>query len=147
MNRGEKFKTNLKNNEHFGEISMHFNSPSWEKVRSNKYSIFGKIREEGISWIRFTFPGFFKALKENLKSYENPQIKQIQKFLDTIPFFKSLTSYRKLKLACKCKMFQFEPGSTLFKRGDPPRGLWIILRGFVVLKFTSCHLEVPVAVI
>ena len=49
MNRGEKFKTNLKNNEHFGEISMHFNSPSWEKVRSNKYSIFGKIREEGIS--------------------------------------------------------------------------------------------------
>lgn len=74
MNRGEKFKKHLKNNEHFGEISMHFKSPSWDKVRSNKYSIFGKISEEGIKRVRFTFPGFFKALKENLKTYTNPQI-------------------------------------------------------------------------
>lgn len=126
---------------------MHFNSPQWEKVRSNKYSIFGKIREEGINRIRFTFPGFFKALKEDLKTYSNPQIKQIQYILDKIPFFKTLNSYRKLKLACKCKMYQFEPGSFLYKRGDIPRGLWIILRGYVVLKFNSCHLEVPMAVL
>ena len=59
----------------------------------------------------------------------------MKKFLKHTPYFSELNDYKLASVIYKCRMVQFDKGETLFKAGDLVEGIYIILKGYVILDF------------
>ena len=95
----------------------------------------GRINKEGFDKIRNYFPSFHESVKKSVLSYTNPWKDCLRKFLKHTPYFADLNDYKLTSVIYKCRMMQFDKDDTLFKAGDVVEGIYIVLKGYVILEF------------
>lgn len=78
----------LKWNDHFGEISMIFDCPTFARVISSKFSLLGRLNKQNFARISRVFPGFRRVIKDEVLLYNSKWKKRLEGALRQTPYFK-----------------------------------------------------------
>ena len=112
---------------------MVFHSPAFAKVQSVKYSILGKLEKEQFVTLNRYFPSFYDKLKSDALTQTSRWKEKLLKVLERTPYFSMLRREQMCKLIYTFAMRQFDSETIIFSAGERPKGLWIIVRGYVIL--------------
>ena len=100
----------LKCNDHFGEISMIFDCPTFARVMSSKFSLLGRLNKHNFARISRAFPGFRRVIKDEVLLYRSKWKKRLEDALRQTPYFSSLGAYLMSKILYSCRLVQFDEG-------------------------------------
>ena len=144
--REKKHITQLGVNQHFGEVSFIFGSPAIAKVKSTKYSLLGVINNVQKKVLKKEFPALFNTIKSEVLKYSSPWMEQILEILPQLTYFRNLNLYDLNNVAHHFVLLQYNKGSKLFEQGQMNRGLFIIMKGFVLLRFKTKSADTPLQI-
>ena len=145
--RKERPIVNLKPSDHFGEISMLFNCPTFARVKSTKFSLLGRLNQKNFNTIITAFPGFHRAMRDEVSMYKSKWKLRLEAFLRETEYFAEMSNKSMTKLLYKCKLFQFDAHSRLFSEGDTAKGMWVIMTGVVALTFKIKGIDIPLKIL
>ena len=105
------------------------------KVLSTKYTILGKLEKNQFATITQYFAGFFEKLKLSALKQSEPWKRKLTKVLRNTPYFYSLGEEEMSKLVYTFQMRQFDGASVILEAGEESAGLWVVLKGRVLVKY------------
>lgn len=112
-------------------------------MKSTKYSLLGVINNVQKKVLKIQFPALFNTIKSEVMKYSSPWIEQILEILPQLVYFKNLNRYDLNKVAHHFVLRQFDKGDKLFSEGQMNKGIFIIMKGYVLLKFKTKSVDIP----
>ncbi len=71
----------------------------------------------------------------------------MRKFLSNVSYFQNADDSLLGELALHCQLLQFDKKAVLFSEGDIATGLWVVVKGYILLERRIEDLSVPQAIV
>lgn len=147
FSRNERPIASLRANDHFGEISMLFECPTFAKVQSCNFSLLGRLNKRNFATIIQAFPGLRRSIWEKVMSYRSKWQVRLESVLRQTEYFEEIAPAAITRLIYQSALLQFDPDTCLFKQGEQAKGLWVVISGSVALEVRVGCLQVPMVLL
>lgn len=126
----------LKPGSHFGEIGLIYKTQRRATVASEEYSTIAELTKKDFKILTSSNPGIIPKLREFTEFYNDPLKQFLNTSMLTQRYFKFLPKNVFFELPFFMQPLKIEKGSYLYKPGDSPSCLYVLIEGSLELSVT-----------